>query len=216
MAKDGEGAPLLQPFLGRHLYEVADAVIKARFRAEHLKSFFGAATPVETVTETDIAKYVAARRKAGKELSTINRELAVLRQSFYLAKKRRLIKEVPDIPRYAEHNIRQVFFEAETYEAVLAHLPAVLQDLVRFAYLTGWRRGQITALEWKDIQQGVIRLSGATVKSKDTHVLTLVGELAEVIDRRRQERHPIAPWVFHRQGRPIGTFVALGTRHSRR
>jgi len=29
MAKDGEGAPLLQPLLGRHLYEVADAVIKA-------------------------------------------------------------------------------------------------------------------------------------------------------------------------------------------
>ena len=30
MAKDGEGAPWLQPFLGRHLYEVADAVIKAQ------------------------------------------------------------------------------------------------------------------------------------------------------------------------------------------
>jgi len=181
-------------------------VYHMRFRAAHLKGFFGATTPVETITETDIAKYVAARRKASKELSTINRELAVLRQSFYLAKKRRLIKEVPDIPRYAEHNIRQVFFEAETYEAVLAHLPAVLQGLVRFAYLTGWRRGQITALQWKDIQQGVIRLSGATVKSKDTHVLSLVGELAEVIDRLRQERHPTAPWVFHRQGRPIRDF----------
>ena len=30
MAKDGEGAPLLQPFLGRHLYEVADAMIEAQ------------------------------------------------------------------------------------------------------------------------------------------------------------------------------------------
>jgi hypothetical protein len=29
MAKDGEGAPWLQPCLERHLYEVADAVIKA-------------------------------------------------------------------------------------------------------------------------------------------------------------------------------------------
>jgi hypothetical protein len=29
MAKDGEGTPLLQPFLRRRLYEVADAVIKA-------------------------------------------------------------------------------------------------------------------------------------------------------------------------------------------
>jgi hypothetical protein len=30
MAKDGEEAPWLQPFLERHLYEVADAVIKAK------------------------------------------------------------------------------------------------------------------------------------------------------------------------------------------
>ena len=29
MAKDGEVAPLVQPFLRRHRYEVADAVIKA-------------------------------------------------------------------------------------------------------------------------------------------------------------------------------------------
>jgi Phage integrase, N-terminal SAM-like domain len=86
-------------------------VYHMRFRAEHLKGFFGATTPLETITETDIAKYVAIRRKAGKELSTINRELAVLRQSFNLAKKRRLLRDMPDIPRYAEHNIRQVFFE---------------------------------------------------------------------------------------------------------
>jgi len=31
MAKDGEGTPLLQPFLRRRLYKVADAVIKAEF-----------------------------------------------------------------------------------------------------------------------------------------------------------------------------------------
>jgi len=30
MAKDGEGTPLLQLFLGRHLYKVADAMIKAQ------------------------------------------------------------------------------------------------------------------------------------------------------------------------------------------
>jgi integrase len=186
-----------------------------RFRAEHLKRFFGTSTPVETLTETDVAKYVAHRRHVGKALSTINRELAVLRQSSHLAKKRRLLKEMPDIPRYTEHNIRQVFFDAETYEAVLTHLPPVLQDLVRFAYLTGWRRGQIIALEWKDIQQGVIRLSGATVKSKDTQVLSLVGELAEVIDRRRQERHPTTPGSFIARGGPFETFVARGTLPSK-
>jgi hypothetical protein len=34
MAKDGEGTPLLQPFLRRRLYKVADAVIKAGLGAK--------------------------------------------------------------------------------------------------------------------------------------------------------------------------------------
>ena len=164
-----------------------------RFRAEHLRRFFGAKTPAEAITEVSIAKYVAARRKEGRQLSTINRELAVLRQALRLAKRRRLLKEIPEIERFPEHNVRQVFFEPEVYEAVLGHLPEVLQDLIRFAYLTGWRRGQLVRLEWNHIREGVIRLPGTTVKSKDIHVLSLVGEVAEVIERRRQARHPEAP-----------------------
>jgi integrase len=82
-------------------------------------------------------------------------------------------------------------------------LPEVLQDVVRLAYLTGWRRRQIVRLEGKDLHPGVIRLSGTTVKHKDVQVLSLVGNLAEIMARRRQVRHPEAPWVFHRDGRPI-------------
>ena len=33
-----------------------------------------------------------------------------------------------------------------------------------------------------------------------------MGEVAEVIERRRQARHPEAPWVFHRNGCPIRDF----------
>jgi integrase len=128
-----------------------------RFRAAHLIQFFGVETSAESITEAAIARYVAARRKHGRKLSTINRELAVLRQALRLAKKRRLIHDVPDVGRFPEHNVRLVFFEPEVYEAVLAHLPEVLQDVVRFAYLTGWRRGQIVRLEWKDVHPGVIR-----------------------------------------------------------
>jgi integrase len=91
---------------------------------------------------------------------------------------------------------------------VLPHLSEVLQDVVRFAYLTGWRRGQIVRLAWKDLQHGVIRLSGTTVKHKDVQVLSLPGELAEIIERRSHARHPETPWVFHRDGH---TDLALGT-----
>ena len=86
---------------------------------------------------------------------------------------------------------------------MLLHLPEVLQDMVRFAYLTGWRRRQIVRLAWKDVQQGVIRLSGTTVQHKDVQVLSLTGELAEMIERRSHARHPASPWVFHRDGNPL-------------
>lgn len=181
-------------------------VYHMRFRADHLKRFLGADTPVEAITEVNLAKYVAARRKAGRQLSTVNRELQVLRQALRLAHKRRLIKEFPHIERFSEHNVRMVFFEHDVYERVLQHLPEVLQDVARFAYLTGRRRGQIVRLEWRDIQNGVIRLSGQTVKSKNVQVLSLVGELADIIERRQQARDPESPWVFHREGKPVRDF----------
>ena len=40
-------------------------------------------------------------------------------------------------------------------------------------------------------------------KNKDGRVVILVGELANLIDRRRAERVESCPYVFHRQGQPI-------------
>jgi integrase len=179
-----------------------------RFRAEHLKRFFGANTPVEQITEETIAKYVAARRKAEIKLSTINRELQVLKQSLRLARKRRLIQEAPEIEKFPEHNVRMVFFEPDVYEAVQAHLPEVLRDMAHFAYLTGWRKTQIARLEWGNVHSDVIRLTGTTVKHKDVQVLSLTGELAAIIERRRAARHPETPWVFHHNGKPFRNFRA--------
>ena len=45
-------------------------VYHMRFRAEHLTQFFGAETSAESITEAAIARYVAARRKHGRKLST--------------------------------------------------------------------------------------------------------------------------------------------------
>ena len=186
---------------------------RMRFRAAYLTRFFGADTPVENLAEVMLAKYVAARRKAGRKLPTVNRALSLPRAAWRLAKKRRLIKEIPQIDRCDEHNVRMVFFEPKVYEAITSHVSAVLQDMMRFAYLTGWRKGQIARLTWKAVHHdGVIRLPGTTVKHKDVQVLSLTGELAEVIEHRRQARHPDSPWVFHRDGRPVRDFRGAWTK----
>ena len=178
-------------------------VYHMRVRAEHLTAFFKEA-PVEAVTEQSIATYIASRRKLGRSLSTINRELAVLRSALRLAKKRKRISDLPDVERFPEHNVRMVFFDAGDFAKLTTHLSDVLKDMVRFAYLTGWRKGQIVNLQWKDIHGNVIRLTGETVKTKRIQVLSLVGDLADIIERRRRAQN--GPFVFHREGNPCSDF----------
>ena len=115
-----------------------------------------------------------------------------------------MIKEIPDIERFKEENVRMVFFNQTDFTAFLTYLSPVLQDMVLFAYHTGWRKGQVLALQWKDIDDNVIRLTGKTVKTKQVQVLSLAGDLGEIIKRRRRVQN--GPWVFHRGGRQVRDF----------
>ncbi|HYC60748.1 MAG TPA: hypothetical protein VEK79_14390 [Thermoanaerobaculia bacterium] len=58
---------------------------------------------------------------------------------------------LPRIRKLSERNARQGFFEHDEYERVITHLPDYLEDACRFAYLSGWRRGEVFALEWTDV-----------------------------------------------------------------
>jgi integrase len=100
-----------------------------------------------------------------------------LGQAMRLAKRKKLIKDIPHIEKFSEKdNARQGFFESEELERLLTFLPPYLQDLTRFAYHTGWRKGEILTLEWRDIQGDVIRLRPDIAKNKDGRVLVLIGE----------------------------------------
>ena len=58
----------------------------------------------------------------------------------------------PHIPLLKEHNVRTGFFSREQIDAVEAHLPAPVQAVVRFAYLTGWRvPSEVLTLEWRQV-----------------------------------------------------------------
>jgi hypothetical protein len=54
-------------------------------------------------------------------------------------------------------------------------------------------------LEWRDIHEGVIRLRPQIAKNKDGRMLMLVGEIGEIIARRRAAHHPRTPLVFYRE-----------------
>jgi integrase len=180
----------------------------AQFRS-HLKPLrkaFGHLRALD-VTAARIDRYVKHRLADGKKPATVNRETQLLGQAFKLAQKHQFVQKVPHIRHLPERNIRQGFFEQDEFEEVLKHLPDYLKDVVRFAYLSGWRKGEIAQLQWSDVDRKarVIRLRPDISKTDDGRILVLDEELWELIERRWWERASV-PWVFHRQGFQIGDF----------
>jgi hypothetical protein len=110
-----------------------------------LRNHFGDWRALE-ITFRAVEGYITKRRADEKSNATINRELELVRRALRLANDRQLLPSVPKVRVLPEHNTRQGFFERPDLEAVVAALPAYLQDVTRFAYLTGWRKGEIISL----------------------------------------------------------------------
>ena len=101
---------------------------------------------------------------------------------------------------------RQGFFEHAEYLAVPEQLTsAVYQHVLDFAYYSGWRRGEVTGLTWREIDTagGVIRLDPERSKTKTGRLLPLSEPLKEVLKRRIAARRLDSPLVFHRDGEPL-------------
>jgi len=161
------------------------------------------------ITMDGLTAYVAARLEAGRQLATIQKELAALKRAFHLAEKAG--KAVcPPFPTLTISNTRAGFFEEPDHRAVVAHLPADLGAVAEFAYFTGWRKGEILGLAWRnvDFTHGSVRLEpGMTKNDKGrTFPFAKFPALADLL--RRQREHTMAvekatgriiPWVFHRR-----------------
>lgn len=103
----------------------------------------------------------------------INRELQHLKRMFSLAMQAEKILRKPFIPMLKESAPRSGFFELESFEAVRRHLPAPLQAVVTFAFVTGWRvPSEVLTLEWSqvDFDAETVRLNPGTTKNGEVRV----------------------------------------------
>ena len=174
----------------------------ARARVEHLRGFF-AGWVAEAITADAVRRYQLHRREQGAETSTVNRETAGLSRMFQLAVRRGQWARVPLFPKRLEENPpREGFFEHAEFLKVRAHLPPSFQDVLEFAYYSGWRRNEILGLTWDavDLAGGVIRLSARRSKTRVGRVLPISAPLKLVLERRRRVTKPDDPLVFHRDG----------------
>jgi integrase len=182
----------------------------------HLRETFAQVRALD-ITADRISAYTAGRLEAGAAPGTVNRELAALKRALRLGERAGKVARCPHIPLLRENNVRKGFFEEAGLVAVMAHLPAELQPVIEFAYLTGWRIGEILGLQWRhvDFEAGTIRLDPGTTKNDDgrTFPFSALTPLRSLLQRQRQStteveraRGELTPWVFHRQGRPVKSF----------
>jgi integrase len=161
-----------------------------------------------------IRRYVSERRRDGASDSTINRELAIIRRGFTLARESDppLLTYAPHIPKLDEDNARQGFLEHEQYVALLNVLPHHLKCLLVVGYHVGNRIGELRKLEWSqvDLRAKEIRMQKRQVKGKKPRTLPIYGEMTSWLETQKCERDskwPDCDLVFHYLGRPIGSHI---------
>lgn len=192
------------------------SVDRAQLSIKRLSEFFGQSRALDITTDRIMAyirwrKEVVHPKKTGAAPATIRCELAALKRSFNLAIQAEKLTHKPHIPALEVRNVRSGFFEEADLKALLSHLDEDLRPVVEFAYHTGWRKGEILPLQWRqvDVEAGTVRLEPGTTKNDEgrTFPFGQFPALKAVLDRQWEKSALIGiPWVFHRSGRPILDF----------
>ena len=145
---------------------------------------------LDTVTTSTIDRFVAKRKSdrqvgADGDLSpaSINRDLRALKVAFRKAKKWHLIAEVPDFEFLREPERDPYFIDDATFKALYdacdvmerpagRRYPAAdwWRALFAFAYLTGWRVGEILDLRRLDVdlEAGIATVDAESTKGRRT------------------------------------------------
>lgn len=180
--------------------------IKGRFR-NHILPVFGRMKAAR-ITTAQIKAYQVARMKDGAKPATINREIEAIGRTFRLAMEGKKIFTMPHISTLRLDNARKGFFTREEVERLCSHLSKPLDSFVRFAWITGWRRGEITNLRWMnvDFARGEVRLEPGTTKNREGRTFPMTKDLRAILENLKPESAFPGQLVFLYRGRPLGQF----------
>lgn len=140
---------------------------------KHLDAFF-AGRPLATIT-TDVLRAFVDKRKRYRgqhwkypvRNSTINRNLALLRQMMNLARREGKIQFLPRFPILPESPPRKGFVEREKFEKLRKQLPERLRPIVTFLYLTGCRLGEAKGFWCSEVNFDALELRVERERTKD-------------------------------------------------
>jgi len=160
-----------------------------------------------TLTSEAIDTYINMRLARGSAPATINRVTQLLGQAYELAIEREHLSRAPHIRRLSEAgNTRKGFVDPADFARVLAALPDDLKDICAWLYATGQRKGEASSLTWAMLDGDILHIPGSITKNGKDRVLPLIGELVELIERRKAARYvngALCEFIFHRGGHPV-------------
>jgi integrase len=182
----------------------------------------------DALTTVALTEYISGLRKPQKAKkgrrsksladSTIKHRLQILASAYELENRGREEAKldpliVPRFPKLSQDNARSGFLNRAPFDVLYSRLPEYLKDFALFAFLTGWRRNAIATLEWSDVRDGNVYLRGVYSKNKKPYYVPVLGELVQLIERRKEARSVETPQgivlanlVFHHAGQPIVEF----------
>lgn len=133
-----------------------------KYRVDVLRTYT-AGKPLESLT--DVAERVKADGlKEGLTSMAINRYLAILRRIGNLAERwewtdRPLGRRIALLPERSE---RHVYLSQRELQKLASHADPLTADMMRFAALTGLRRGELLALKPGQVRNGLLVLDAGT------------------------------------------------------
>jgi integrase len=182
---------------------------------DRLKEHFGAGCLARSITASRVEEYKAARLKSDTRPATVNRELAMLRRGLRLGVRLGKVASRPEFSLLRESAPRAGFFDEAQRDALVAQLAADLRPVVLFMFWTGWRKGEVLSLEWRQVDRktGSIRIERTKNAEPRTIPYGALPELKDLIDAQHKvaealrRKGQIVPWVFHRDGEKVLDFM---------
>lgn len=149
---------------------------------------------LDAITSDKVAGHIAKRQKAGLKISSINRELEVLRRMFHLAQEwGKSDKVLPRVRMLAGENHRERVLTADEEQRFLGEAEPLLRDVVAILLDCGLRPEECFRLKWEDIRDGNLEIQhGKTASAKRS--IPMSQRVVAVLDMRKAAA--VESWVF--------------------
>jgi len=158
--------------------------------------------PLKKVTTLDIENYLNSL--SGK---TANRHKRELNTFFIYALKRGICDHNPVavIDRYHEEQFKRYVPPAEDVQAVIDIAPPLEKNILRFAYHTLARAGEIRAAKWEDVDFDLQTITLWTGKraggNKEADTLDMTDTLCGMLKELYKEKE--GEFIFYQKGAPL-------------